>query len=146
MLRPSIFNKNYVDNVFDDFFDDSFWGNTGMRAVTAMNTDIKETDHSYQIEMELPGFDKGDINAELKEGYLTIRATHSEKKDEKNEKEKYIRKERYSGHYERSFYVGDQVTQEDIQAKFKDGVLTMEVPKKEARPKVEESKRIAIEG
>ena len=146
MLRPSIFRRNDVDNVFDDFFDDSFWGNTGMRAVTAMNTDIKENDKAYEIEMELPGFDKGDINAELKEGYLTIRATHSENKDEKDEKQRYIRKERYSGHYERSFYVGDAITEDDIKAKFKDGVLTMEVPKKEAQPKVEETKRIAIEG
>ena len=146
MLRPSVFQKNYLDDMFDDMFNAPFWGGTGMREVSAMKTDIKETEDGYEIDMELPGFAKEDINADLKDGYLTIRATHSSDHEEKDEGKRYIRKERYSGHYERSFYVGEAVTEEDIKAKFKDGILTMGIPKKEPQPKVEETKKIAIEG
>jgi HSP20 family molecular chaperone IbpA len=145
MLRPSIFRDNFVDNVFDDFFRDPFWQTTGVRSVSAMKTDVRESEDGYQIEMELPGFSKEDVRAELKNGYLTVRAAHTEDKEDK-ENEKYIRKERYSGHYQRSFYVGDQVTQEDITAAFKDGVLTVNIPKKEKQPEVEETKYISIEG
>lgn len=146
MLRPSIMRKNYIDTMFDDFFGNPFWGTAGMRAVSAMNTDIRESDKSYEIEMDLPGFAKEDITADLKDGYLTIRAAHAEEKEDQDEDKKYIRRERYSGHYERSFYVGNAVKEEDIKAKFKEGVLTMEIPKKQEQPVVEEKKRIAIEG
>ena len=142
MLRPSIFEDHVVDNMFRDFFGGNSYG-TGVRSVNAMSTDIKETEDSYIIEMELPGFSKDDIHAQLKDGYLTVYAARKEEKEDK--KENYIRKERYSGHYERSFYVGSQVTQEDILAKFKDGLLTMDVPKAEKKPKVETPKYIAIE-
>ena len=111
-----------------------------------MNTDIKESDAGYQIDMELPGFKKEDIKADLTDGYLTIQASHNENKEEKDDKTKYIRRERFSGCYERSFYVGDALTQEDIKAKFNDGVLTVNVPKKEAKPAVEEKKYISIDG
>lgn len=144
MLRPSIFRDNFVENVFDDFFNDSFWHSTGAHSVSAMKTDIKDLKDSYQIDMELPGFAKEDVRAELKDGYLTVRAAHTEEKEDKGEG-KYLRKERYSGHYQRSFYVGDKVTQEDISAAFKDGVLTLTVPKKEKQPEVEEAKYISIE-
>ena len=145
MLRPSIFRDNFVESIFDDFFRDSFWQPTGVRSVSAMKTDIQDLKDGYQIDMELPGFAKEDVRAELKNGYLTVRAAHTEEKENK-ENTNYIRKERFAGHYQRSFYVGDQVTQEDIAAKFKDGVLTLNVPKKEKQPEVEEAKYIAIEG
>lgn len=145
MLRPSIFRDNFVENIFDDFFRDPFWQSTGVRSVSAMKTDIQDMDDGYQIDMELPGFAREDVKAELKNGYLTVRAAHTEEKENKGNSS-YIRKERYSGHYQRSFYVGDQVTQEDISAKFKDGILTLHVPKKEKQPEVEEAKYISIEG
>lgn len=143
MLRPSIFRDNFVENVFDDFFRDPFFQSTGVRSVSAMKTDIQDLPDSYRIDMELPGFAKEDVRAELKNGYLTVRAAHTE---ENKSEGSYIRKERYSGHYQRSFYVGDKVTQEDITASFKDGVLTLNVPKKERQPEVEETKYISIEG
>jgi len=120
MLRPSIFSDNYTNSLFHDFFDDMFTPMSRMRTVNAMNTDIRELDDVYQIDMELPGFAKEDVRAELADGYMTIEATHTEDKDEKDEKGKYVRKERYSGSYSRSFYVGDAVTEEDIKAKFTD--------------------------
>ena len=145
MLRPSIFTDNFVDNMFDDFFNDGFWWPTGMRSVSAMTTDIQELPDSYKIDMELPGFAKEDVQAELKKGYLTIRASRTRENDE-NKGQRYIRKERYTGHYQRSFFVGEQVKQEDIKARFQDGVLTVIVPKKEKTPEVEQSKFISIEG
>ena len=148
MFRPSIFNDNFTDSLFDEFFNDSFWPTARMTrpASRSMNTDIKETENNYQIEMELPGFAKEDVTADLKDGYLTIQANHSEAKDEKGENDKYLRKERYSGSCSRSFYVGENVTQEDIKAKFADGILTVLVPKMEKKPEVEEKKFISIEG
>ena len=138
MLMPSIFH----DDVFDDFFDFSAPAYSGSEL---MNTDIKETEKGYELAISLPGVKKEDIKAEVKDGYLMITAANS-KTDEKDKTGKYIRRERYSGSMSRSFYVGDGVSQEDIKAKFEDGVLTLEVPKKEAKPAVEEKKTIAIEG
>ena len=148
MFRPSIFHDNFTDSLFDEFFNDSFWpvSRQSRSGVRSMNTDIKETDENYQIEMELPGFSKEDVQADLKDGYLTIQASHSESGDSKDENGKYLRKERYSGSCSRSFYVGEAVTQEDIKAKFTDGILTVLVPKKEKKPAVEEKKFISIEG
>ena len=111
-----------------------------------MHTDIRETDTDYIIDMELPGFKKEDVEAELKDGYLTVRAEHNTTNDEKDKEGHYIRKERYYGNFARSFYVGETVTQDDIKAAFKDGILTLDVPKKEPEPKVEEKKLISIEG
>ena len=96
--------------------------------------------------MNLPGYKKEDSKGEVKDGYLTVTATTSKNNDEKDKDGKYIRKERYSGSCSRSFYVGDAVTQDDVKAKFENGVLTLEVPKKEEAPKVEEKKYISIEG
>lgn len=148
LFTPSIFRNTFADNVFDDFFNDQFWTPASGTPYNTMNTDIKETDGGYQIEMELPGFAKEDVSAQLKDGYLTVTATHSENKDEKDDKnEKYIRRERYSGHYQRSFYVGDEITDTDIKASFKDGILTVAIPKKEPKkPEVEDAKFISIEG
>lgn len=109
-----------------------------------MKTDIHDKDGNYMIEMELPGYAKEDIKADLKDGYLTITASKNETKEEKDAKGNCIRKERYTGTCNRSFYVGDQVTQDDIRAAFKDGVLTLQVPKD--MPKIEDTpKLITIE-
>ena len=110
-----------------------------------MRTDVKEKDGSYELDIDLPGYNKEDVRAELENGYLTISASTKNDKDEKDENGKYIRRERFYGHCSRSFYVGDAVTQEEIKAKFENGILKLSIPKKEA-PAVEEKKYIAIEG
>ena len=144
MLIPSIFGDNFVDNFFDDVLRTPV---TPQRTVQLMKTDIKEHNGGYEIEMNLPGFAKEDVKAELKDGYLTVTASHNTQNEENNENEKYIRRERYSGHYQRSFYIGEDLTEEDIHAAFKDGVLTMSIPKKEPEAPVEEpAKYISIEG
>lgn len=147
MLVPSIFgDKWFGENWMDDFFSNPFveyrHGNN------LMKTDVKENADSYEVQMSLPGVQKEDIQAELKDGYLTIHATTSQNKDEKDEENgRYIRRERYYGSCSRSFYVGEDITQEDIKAKYENGVLTLQVPKKEEqKPAVEEKKYIAIEG
>ena len=110
-----------------------------------MTTDVKDTKDGYEMTMNLPGVKKEDIQAELKDGYLTINAVSNSNKDEKDKDGKYIRKERYSGAMSRSFYVGDELKQEDIKAKYQDGILKLSVPKEEPK-KVETTKHIAIEG
>ena len=149
MLRPSIFN----DNLFDDFFEFPFFDDRaerklyGHNAKNIMKTDNKEHKDGYELEIDLPGFHKDEIQAELKDGYLTISAAKQLNQDEKEkESGKYIRRERYSGSCQRSFYVGDEITQEDIKAEFKHGILKLFVPKKEAKPEVEQRKFVSIEG
>ena len=149
MLMPSIFN----DNVFDDFFDFPFYDDKaerklyGHRAANLMKTDIQEHDDGYTLEMDLPGFKKEEIQLELNNGYLTISAAKGLDEDEKDKKSgKYIRRERYTGSCQRSFYVGEDVTEEDIKAEFKHGILKLFVPKKEAKPAVEQKKYVSIEG
>ena len=118
----------------------------GKHAKNVMKTDVKETDNSYEVDIDLPGFKKDEIEAKLENGYLTISAAKGLDKEEKDEKDgKYIRKERYSGAMSRSFYVGDELKQEDIKAKYEDGILKLSVPKEEPK-KVETTKHIAIEG
>lgn len=117
----------------------------GKHANNVMKTDVKETDTGYEVDIDLPGFKKDEINAQLDNGYLTISAAKGLDKDEKDKKGKYIRKERYAGAMSRSFYVGEGVTQEDIKAKYEDGILRLSVPKKEDKA-VENKKYIAIEG
>ena len=134
MYMPSIFNDSFVDDVFDSMFSFPF---QYKKAVGQMNTDISDCGDSYQIDIELPGFAKEDVKAELKDGYLTIAATKDETKESNDEQ--YIRRERYTGQCSRSYYVGDQVTKEDIQAKFDNGVLSLKVPKKEAIEKKEDN-------
>lgn len=153
MMMPSIFGEDLFDEFMDGFpfYDDSDMKKLekklyGHHAKNLMKTDIKEDDTSYELEMDLPGFKKEEVKVSLKDGYLTIAATKGLDQDEK-EKEtgKYIRKERYAGACERSFYVGENLTEEDIKAKFKHGILTLTIPKKEAKA-VEENNYIAIEG
>ena len=110
-----------------------------------MKSDVKETDAGYEVDFDLPGFKKDEISAKLDDGYLTISASKGLDKDEKNKEGKYIRKERYAGAMSRSFYVGGDVTEEDIKAKYEDGILRLSIPKKEAKA-VENKKYIAIEG
>lgn len=111
-----------------------------------MKTDIRETDHSYELEMDLPGFKKDEVKVTLEDGYLTISAAKGLDEDEQEKKTgRYIRKERYAGACERSFYVGEDITHEDIKGEFKHGILKLSIPKKEAKPAVEEKKYITIE-
>jgi len=142
MLMPSLFGENLLD----DFFDAPAFPRFGGSTQNIMRTDVKETDTGYEIAMNLPGFRKEDVKAELKDGYLTINATTDSSNDSQDDNGKYIRRERFSGSCSRSFYVGEQITQEDIKAKFEDGVLKVSVPKQDAKPQVEEKHYIAIEG
>ena len=152
-MLPSIFSTN----LFDDFFGFPFYYDNraedkaekklyGHHAANLMKTDIKELDNGYELEIDLPGFKKDEIKAELKDGYLTVSAVSNKQTDEKNSEGKYLRRERYSGSCSRSFYVGEGVKQEDIKAKFEDGTLKLEIPKEEAKPAVEQKKFISIEG
>mgnify|MGYP004524415321 FL=1 len=152
MLMPSIFRTNSLidDLLDDDWFNDKEFRNMekklyGHRAKNVMNTDVKETEDGYELEMDLPGFKKEEVSVELNDGYITIRAAKGLDEDEKEKKTgKYIRRERYSGACERSFYVGEGVTQQDIKASFKHGILKLDIPKKEAR-KIEQNNFISIE-
>ena len=150
MLMPSIFGENLFDEMMDFPWEREFFGRRnplyGKNEKNLMKTDVKETDNSYELDMDMPGFDKGDIKAELKNGYLTISASSHKNNDEKDNDGRYIRRERYSGSCSRSFYVGGDVKQEDIKAKFENGILKVTVPKKEEKPAVEENKYISIEG
>lgn len=135
--------------MFDDFFDGFFRpaGTAGKYNIPSndiMRTDVRELEGSYEIAINLPGYKKENVQAELKDGYLTITASTDSSKEEKNEEGKYIRRERYMGTCSRNFYVGEHVEQEDVQAKFEDGILKLVVPKKEAKPQVEEKKYIEI--
>ena len=146
MLMPSIFGENLFNDDWMDFgFPEVDQALYGKHANNVMKTDVKETDTGYEVDIDLPGFKKDEINAQLDNGYLTISAAKGLDKDEKDKKGKYIRKERYAGAMSRSFYVGEGVTQEDIKAKYEDGILRLSVPKKEAKA-VENKKYIAIEG
>ncbi len=147
MLVPSIFGENLFDDDWMDFpFEREFWGRTNPKKTTnLMKTDIREHDTGYELDIDLPGFKKDEIKADLENGYLTISATKGANNDEQDKKGKYIRRERYTGTMQRSFYVGDDVTQEDIKAKFENGILKLSIPKKDAQA-VETKKTIAIEG
>ena len=140
MLMPSIFGENLLDDFFGyptvhyDF-----------QTTALMKTDIKDTDQGYEITMNLPGVKKEDVKAELKDGYLTVSAAKGLDEDEEDKKGHYIRRERYAGACERSFYVGEEVTQEDIKGEYKHGILKLFVPKKEAKPVSNDPKYITIE-
>lgn len=152
MLMPSIFE----DDLFDDFFRMPYFDDRDMKKMerklyghhgkNLMKTDIKESGDSYELEMDLPGFTKDEVKASLKDGYLTISAAKGLDQDEQDKKTgRYIRKERYAGACQRSFYVGEGLKEEDIKGEFKHGILRLTIPKKEAVPAVEEKKYIAIE-
>ena len=151
MFYPSLFN----DNLFDDFMTIAFprfpsMGNEerklyGKQQAAIMKTDVRELEDHYEVDIDLPGFKKDEIKLELEKGNLTVSTARNVNEEEKNEEGKVIRQERYMGAMQRSFYVGEFITEEDIKAKFEDGVLKLNVPKKEA-PKPPEKKSIMIEG
>ena len=147
---PSVFGENLMD-VFDDFDRNFFRGLTrpehvlyGRNAQHMMKTDVKETDEGYEVDVDLPGFSKEEIKLNLENGYLTIATEKSLEKKEENRKGKVLRQERYSGTMQRSFYVGEEVTEEDGKASFQHGVLKLLIPKKEKKA-LPEKKTIAIE-
>ena len=152
MLMPMIWSNNDIFDEMDNFFNDGFFGTACRAPRTArqfdstmgvMRTDVIEKEDSYQLEAELPGFNKEDINIDLKNDTLTISATHNENKDEKDENGKYIRRERRSSSYQRSFHV-EGLKPEDVIAQYKNGVLTVHLPKKEAIPEKEEAIKIEV--
>ena len=150
MLLPSIFGEDYMDRWFNDM-DREFARMErplyGHNARNLMRTDVREHDDGYEVDIELPGFHKDEIQLSLENGYLTVSAAKGLDKDETDKKTgKLIRQERYAGTMSRSFYVGEDITEEDIKAKLEHGVLTLQVPKKEATPKLPEKKFISIEG
>ena len=146
MLMPSIFGERLFDDFMDDFdFPDIDKKLYGKHAPHIMKTDVKEKDNTYEVDIDLPGFKKDEIQIQLENGYITVRAAKGLDKDEKDKDGKYIRRERYAGNVSRSFYVGDKVQKEDIHPKFENGILSFTVPK-EQNTVEENSHYIAIEG
>ena len=149
MLRNGLFGEGLFDDwmrfpTFHDF-DDVEKKLYGRHAAHVMTTDVHENDEGYEVDIDLPGFKKDELNLRLENGYLTVSAAKGLDKDEKSKKGRIIRQERYAGAMERSFYVGDAITEEDVKAKFEDGVLRLCIPKKESQ-KLPEHKTIMIEG
>lgn len=151
MMLPDIFRESLFDDLMGEFafsafprVDRALYGNN---AKNLMKTDIKETETGYEVDMDLPGFNKDEVKVSLENGYLTICAAKTFDNDEK-EKEtgKYIRRERYSGTCERPFYVGEAMNENDIRGEFKHGILRLTIPKKEEKPAVEKKKYIMIDG
>ena len=144
--------KKYLPDLFDDDFDvfpDLFARSNplfGHHEKNLMKTDVKETEKGYEVDMDLPGFKKDEIQMELNDGVLTISAAKGLNKDEEDKKGNYIRKERYAGSMSRSFYVGKHVTVEDVHPKYESGILSFSVPKAEAKPVEEKKHYISIEG
>ncbi len=148
---PSVFGENLMD-MFDDFDRNFFRGFArpdrelyGKSAAHMMKTDVRETEDGYELDVDLPGFQKDEIKLELNNGYLTISTEKALEKKQENQNGRVIRQERYSGTMQRSFYVGDNLTEEDIKAKYENGVLSLKLPRKDAK-KVPEKKTILIEG
>ena len=148
MLLPSICGENLFDDMMNFDFEQEFERMSrplyGKHAQNMMKTDVREGEKSYELDIDLPGFSKDEITVQLENGYLSISAAKGLDKDQENKDGKYIRRERYAGRMSRTFYVGDQLTEQDIQAKFENGILQLTVPKKEAK-QVEGRKHIAIE-
>ena len=143
---PSIFGENLFNDDWMNFgFPEVEKALYGKHASHEMKTDVRETDSGYEVDIDLPGFKKDEINIQLDNGYLSISAAKGLDKGEQDKEGKYIRKERYAGSMSRSFYVGNAITQDDIKAKYESGILRLSVPKKAAE-EIESAKRIAIEG
>jgi HSP20 family molecular chaperone IbpA len=148
MLMPVLFGENLFDNFFGDFdkemkrMDRQLYGKNALRA---MKTDVRDADDHYDVAIDLPGFKKEDISLELQNGYITVTAKKNVDKDETSKRGKLIRQERYSGVMSRSFYIGENITEEDIGAKLDNGVLCLTIPKKEEKT-LPEKKTIMIEG
>ncbi len=147
-MLPSIFGESIFDDWMDTPFEKEFFGRKnplyGKHAKNIMKTDVKETDKSYEFDIDLPGFKKDEITAKLENGYLTVTAQKGLDKDEQNKEGQYIRRERYTGSCSRTFYIGDEIDENAVSAKFEDGILKLNVPKM-TQPQVEQTKHIAIE-
>lgn len=139
MLTPYLMAKN----MFDELAESTFGANT-LRGM--MNTDIKESDQGYELDIDLPGVHKDHLSAELKDGYLCISATVTQTSNDNAQNERYLRRERFIGACRRCFYVGEQIRQEDIHAKFEDGILRLFIPKVTQVSQIEQKNLIAIEG
>ena len=148
-MMPSIFGEN----LFDEFFDDDFpmipmrsIRNPlyGKNAKNLMKTDVRETDNTYELDVDLPGFKKDEVQLDLKDGYLTISAAKGLDKDQEDKKGKYIRQERYAGACSRSFFVGEEIEPRDVSAKFEDGILRISLPK-QSKQELPQNSTIAIE-
>ncbi len=151
MLMPELFTRNVFDDWFDDFGLEKEMRDLnrkiyGRRASREMLTDVREHEDHYDLEIDLPGFKKEDLNVELNNGYLTVTANKGHDQEEKNKEGKIIRQERYSGTLSRSFYVGEEITNEEIKAKYEGGVLTVSLPKKDQTKQIENKSQILIEG
>ena len=150
MMMPSIFGENLFDDFMNDFafpkFPDVDKTLYGKHAKHMMKTDVKETENAYEVSVDLPGFKKEEIKMQLKDNNLVISAAKGLDKDEKDEDGKYIRRERYSGSMTRSFYVGEDVKEEDIHPKYENGILSFEVPKKQTQKIEDKPSYISIEG
>ena len=149
MMMPSIFGENLFDDWMDFPFENEFFGKKnplyGKHAKNMMKTDVRETANSYEVDIDLPGFKKDEISVELKDGYLTINAAKGLDKDQKDKDGSYIRRERYAGSMTRSFFVGNDITKEEVHAKYENGILMLSLPKKAAKA-VENNHYISIEG
>ena len=152
MLMPRIFGESLFDDLMDFRFptEEEFFGQRnplfGKHGKNLMKTDIREKDGSYELDIDLPGFKKDEVKAKLENGFLTISAEKGLDRDQKDNEGRFIRQERYAGAMSRSFYVGDSVKQEDITAKFEDGILRLSVPKQEMKKLENKDQYIAIEG
>ena len=149
MMMPSIWGENLFDDWMDFPFEKEFFGKHnplyGKHAKNMMKTDVRETENNYELDIDLPGFKKDEINAQLENGYLTISAAKGLDKDKQDKNGNYIRRERYAGSMSRSFYIGDTITQDEIHAKYADGILRLTIPKKDDK-QVSRKNTIAIEG
>ena len=150
MLMPSIFGESLFDDFMNDFSFPDFSNVDkvlyGKHAKNLMKTDVKENDTSYTVDIDLPGFKTDEIKMQLKDGYLTVSAQKGLDKDEKDDKDRYVRRERYAGSMSRSFYVGKQITENDIHPKYESGILSFTIPKVESKPVEDKTHYIAIEG
>ena len=146
MMMPSIFGENLFDDWMDSF-EEEFFGRKnplyGKHAKNMMKTDVRETDGTYEVDIDLPGFKKEDISVSFENGYLTVSTNKTLDRDDKDKDGKYIRQERYAGSMSRSFFIGKNIPKVDIKAKYEDGVLRLSVPKKDI--KVIENNTISIE-
>ena len=153
MFMPTVFHENLFDDLFDPFWNDAALERMmnreardtfGKRGANMMKTDVKQTDNGYEVDVDLPGCKKEDVQMDLNDGYLTIQAVRSHSNDEKDNKGRYVRRETFSGSCARSFYVGEEIKPEDVTAKFENGILSLKLPKAEPA-KLPEKKPTMIE-
>ena len=146
-MLPSMFGENLFDDFFHDFDMFPAWSGRnplyGKHARNMMKTDVRETENTYEVDVDLPGFQKDEIHLELRDGYLTISASKGLDKDQEDQKGRYIRQERYAGALSRSFYVGD-VEPDQVSAKYEGGVLRISPPK-QGKPELPKDNTIAIQ-